>query len=135
MKRFIKRFRVYLRRFLRSGKNKITPQYKLTETQVLAVSVIQKAIIHPDAELLIAPISGTKYIHFNEVFIRIETHFVLIINGSYSYHIDLDDRTIGNIIHKFNSKLEFTRKNWEFTITNKTNRSLNTIIKDLTINK
>lgn len=126
-----KKLRVYVRRIVRSGQNKITPQHKLSETQLLAVAVIKRAIIHPEAELLMAPVSGTRYIHFNEVFIVLDVHFAKIINGAYSYHVDLDDRTLSNIVHKFNTKLESTRKIWEFDITTKTNRSLTTILTEL----
>ena len=130
-----KNLRVYVRRIVRKGQNKITPIHQLSETQLLAVAVIKRAIIHPDAELLMAPLSGTKYIHFNDVFIVIEEHFAKIINGAYSYHVDLDDRTITNIVHKFNTKLESTRKTWEFDITTKTNRSLTTILGELSNKK
>ena len=126
-----KKLRVYIRQYSRKLQNKMTPVHQLSETQLLAVAVIRKAIINPNAELLIAPISGTRYIHFKEIFIRIENNFVNIINGSYSYHIDLDDKTINTLHRKFNAKLESTSKQWEYTITNKTKRSLNSILTEL----
>lgn len=132
---FKKKFRVRLRKFIRKSQSAFTPERKLSETQQLAISVIKKAIIHPDAELLTAPISGTKYIHFNDVFIRIEKNYVNIINGSYSYHVDMFDDSLESINRKFNAKLESTYKHWERTITVKTNKSLNTILQDLTIKK
>jgi hypothetical protein len=130
---FKKKFRVRFRNFIRKSQSTFTPERSLSETQQLAISVIKKAIIHPDAELLTAPISGTKYIHFNDVFIRIEKNYVNIINGSYSYHVDMFDDSLDSINRKFNAKLESTYKRWERTITAKTNKSLNTILQDLTI--
>lgn len=130
---FKKKFRVRFRNFIRKSQSAFTPERSLSETQQLAISVIKKAIIHPDAELLTAPISGTKYIHFNDVFIRIEKNYVNIINGSYSYHVDMFDDSLDSINRKFNAKLESTYKRWERTITAKTNKSLNTILQDLTI--
>ncbi len=129
---FKKRFRVRFRSFLRKSQNAFTPAKELSETQQLAIAVIKKAIIHPSAELLTAPISGTKYIHFNDVFIRIEKDFVNIINGSYSYHVHMQDEALSAINRKFNAKLETTYKRWERAITTKTNKSLNTILQDLT---
>ena len=105
---FKKKFRVRFRSFIRKSQSTFTPERSLSETQQLAISVIKKAIIHPDAELLTAPISGTKYIHFNDVFIRIEKNYVNIINGSYSYHVDMFDDSLDSINRKFNAKLEST---------------------------
>jgi hypothetical protein len=132
---FKKRFRVRFRKFIRKSQNAITPESPLSETQELAIAVIKKAIIHPEAELLTAPISGTKYINFGDVFIRIEKNYVNIINGSYSYHVDMNEAALSTVNRKFNAKVESTYKKWENTITTKTNKSLNTILKDLTIKK
>ena len=128
---FKKRFRVHLRRAIRKSQNALSSEKKLSETQELAIAVIKRAISHPDAKLLTAPISGTKYIHFNDIFIRIEKCYVNIINGSYSYHVDMFDETLNSINHKFNAKLELTYKRWERTMTTKTNKSLTTILQEL----
>jgi hypothetical protein len=104
----------------------------LSETQELAVAVVKKAIVNPEAELLLAPISGTRYIHFDDVFIVIDSHHVSINNGSYSYHIDMDTTPIDKLRKKFNTKLESTRKTWEHVIVKKTNKSLANILNELT---
>lgn len=127
-----KKFRVRSRNFFRSIKNSVMSEKPLSETQELAVAVVKKAIVNPEAELLLAPISGTRYIHFDDVFIVIDSHHVSINNGSYSYHIDMDTTPIDKLRKKFNTKLESTRKTWEHVIVKKTNKSLANILNELT---
>jgi hypothetical protein len=47
----------------------------------------------------------------------------------------MQDEALSAINRKFNSKLETTYKRWERAITTKTNKSLNTILQDLTNKK
>jgi hypothetical protein len=68
VKRFVKRLQVHFRRFWRRQGDILTTNLPLNETQELAISIVKKAIISKGVELLIAPVSGTRYIHFNEVF-------------------------------------------------------------------
>lgn len=103
----------------------------ILESQKLAVAIINKAIAHSNAILLTAPISETRYIHFNDIFIRIEYDNVTIINGVYSYHIVINYKDAEYLINKFNLKLEQTRKQWEREIVTKTHRSLNNILEEL----
>ena len=101
-----------------------------TETQQLAIAVIKRAINFNNSELLIAPLSGTRYVHVNDIFIRIEFRDVTIIDGIYSYHVTIPDYYADKIYRKFNLKLETRRKLWETSILTKTNRSLSSILKD-----
>ena len=101
-----------------------------TETQQLAISVIKRAINFNNSELLIAPLSGTRYVHVNDIFIRIEFRDVTIIDGVYSYHVTIPDYYADKLYRKFNLKLETRRKLWESSILTKTNRNLSSILKD-----
>lgn len=104
---------------------------ELTESQDLAVKVITKAISHPRSVLLMAPISGTRYIHFDDVFIRMEFNQLTIINGVYSYQITIHPKDADSLVTKFNLKLEQTRKQWEREIVGKTKQSLTTLLTAL----
>lgn len=100
-------------------------------TQELAISIVKKAIWNPEAIMLIAPISGTRYIHYDEIFIKIDHRLITIINGTYTYHINISDHDTDFLLERFNFRLENVRKRWEETITAKTTRSLNSILEDL----
>lgn len=109
--------------------------YDQTEIQKIALSVARKAIFNKNSNLMIAPISGTRYIQYNDIFIKIESRLLMIINGSYTYHVNLSDRDTEWILNKFNGRLENIRKQWEASITTKTTKSLSSILNDLTNNK
>jgi hypothetical protein len=83
-RRSSKRLRVHFRRFWRRQNDILIPNYPLTEIQELALTIVKKAIIAKGSELLVAPVSGTRYIHFNEIFIKIDPKLITIINGSYT---------------------------------------------------
>ena len=123
-----KKLAVYFRKCGRALQNKIAPSNILSETQLLAMSVVRESINSTDAKLLIAPITGAMYIHCNNIFIKLCDDHVNIINGIYSYHIDLDNKTINHLQQKFNQKLEFTSKQYEGAISDKTKRNLNSIL-------
>ena len=133
-KRAAKRFRVRSRRFWRRQGNMLTPNYPLNETQELAIAIVKKAIISKGVELLVAPVSGTRYIHFNEVFIKIDHKLITIVNGTYTYHIEISEKSTAELLDRFNFKLENVQKSYEHAILTKTKRSLNTILEDLNKN-
>lgn len=122
------RFLVRFRRLI--NKRLATDAGECSETQQLAIAVIKRAINFNKSELLIAPLSGTRYIHMKDIFIRIEFRDITIINGVYSYHVTIPDYHADKLYRKFNLKLETRRKLWETSILTKTNRSLASILKD-----
>jgi hypothetical protein len=133
-RRSSKRLQVHFRRFWRRQNDILIPNYPLTEIQELALTIVKKAIIAKGSELLVAPVSGTRYIHFNEIFIKIDPKLITIINGSYTYHIEISEKSTSELLNRFNFKLETVQKAYEHTILTKTKRSLNTILEDLTSN-
>lgn len=134
-KRTFKRSRVRLRRFWRRQNDILTPDFPLTEIQELALTIVKKAIVTNGVELLVAPVSGTRYIHFKEIFIKIDYKMIVIINGSYTYHVEISEKSTNELLNRFNFKLETVQKAYEHAILTKTKRSLNTILEDLTNSK
>jgi len=121
--------------FRRKMKNYFFSTDTLTETQKLAVSIVKNAIIHPNAELLIAPISGSHYIAFDKVYICITKSQVTIVNGKYSYDVSLPDGQLTLLIDKFERRLEVVKRKWDDVIITKTTKNLNLILQELTETK
>lgn len=127
----INRRRVSFRNMRRRLGANFDPSQPLDETQKLAMDIVRKAIFHNGSNLVIAPISGTKYIHYDEVFIKIESGVITIINGTYTYHIQIPNKYVYDLSEKYDFRLESIRKRWEAQITAKTKRSLTNILEDL----
>lgn len=117
-----------LHRIMRHRLNSNSP---LSENQLLAIRIIKRAISDKRSTLVIAPISDTRYIHFNDIFIKIEMDIVTIINGSYLYHIQLPTNEVGKLLDKYNCHLEMIRKEWEAQMTVKAKNSLDKILNEL----
>lgn len=108
---------------------------ELEENQKIAANIIIRAISRPNAKLLIAPISGTKYIHVDDIFIKMDYDGVSIINGRYSYDLTLPASEMALLLRRFNIRLEKTREEWDSIISSKTNHSLATIFDDMKTSK
>lgn len=125
---------IYLRTRLKFRKM-IQKKIELEENQKIASNIIIRAISRPNAKLLIAPISGTKYIHVDDIFIKMDYDGVSIINGRYSYDLTLPNSEMALLIRRFNIRLEKTREDWDAIIHSKTNHSLATIFEDMKASK
>ena len=134
MKRLLRRLPVKLRKWRRTLDSAFTARQPQSNIQDLAVAIVRRAICYDDANLLTAPISGTKYIHYDDIFIKVEGQLLTIINGTYTYDVTISMAQADRIYSLFNRRLEITRKNWEQSIRTKTERSLATIYNEL-INK
>lgn len=127
-----KRMIVRFRKLKKDISSIFQDSYERTEIQRMAISVARKAILNPKSNLMIAPISGTRYIQYEDIFIKIDLRLIMIINGSYTYHVTISDSDTEWILVKFNNRLETIRKQWENSITNKTTKSLSNILDNLT---
>jgi len=131
LSRWALRKMVKQRRFWIKSFSILSPKTLLTDNQELAITIVRKAISHPDAELFMAPITSTRYIKYKDVFISIESGLIAIINGTYSYHVSIPDHEMYIIVSKFNFRLENIRKIYEATIRNKTKRNLTNVLAEL----
>jgi glutamate racemase len=103
----------------------------ISQTQKNAMKILKKMMVSPESEMMIAPISGTHYIHWKDVFARFNGDKVQIINGKYFYDIWLTAKQSDEILDFFRHRLENRRKKMEIEIMDKTNRSLETILQEI----
>ena len=107
------------------------PPQVVTETQELAIKIFERSLLKQDAELLIAPLSMTYYIHSNDIFIIMDGTEIRIINGKYEYHILLTEKIHNKLTMKFKKVLENKRKKMEQEMLSNTRRSLQNILQEL----
>jgi hypothetical protein len=101
------------------------------ETQTKTVTILKKVTLSPDSELMIAPISGTYYIKWRDIFVKFAGDKVHIINGKYSYEVWLTLSQSDDLLSFFKHRLESKRKMMEKEIMEKTNRSLDDILNEI----
>lgn len=122
--KFLKRTAIYF-------DTKVNTDYIPSEAQTIAIRIFEKALLKPESELLMAPISHTFYIELEDIFIILEGREMLIINGRYQYNILIKERDAQHLIEKFKRVLEVRRKRMEKKVMSKTSRSLNDILNHL----
>lgn len=134
-KRRIIRWRRFTKWIHRGLEKKFSYQDDLTDSQKMGIRIFEKSLSVKDAELLLAPLSDTIYIEVEDIFIILEGRHLKIINGKYQYDIQLPDKVHQKLYDFFRKTLEKRRKQMEFKITSKTNRSLNNILEDIELIK
>ena len=118
--------------WLHSGLEKrFSPQEDLSDSQKAGIKIFERSLTIKDVELLLAPLSDTIYIEVDDIFIILEGRQLKIINGKYQYDIHLPERDTAKLYTSFKKALEKRRKQMEFKIITKTNRSLNNILEDI----
>ena len=130
MKKSVKVLLAKNRRYWKSILNRID-NVSRSETQTIAIAIIKKAINHPESKLLYAPLSNIKFIHYKDIFVKIDGNDISVINGVYSYHITIPTQDTEYLSNKFRQKLESIRNDWDSEITHKVTRSLSSVLDDL----
>jgi hypothetical protein len=106
-------------------------QDELSDSQKAGVKIFERALTVKDADLLLAPLSDTIYIEVDDIFLILDGRQLKIINGKYQYDIYLPEKVNQKLYSSFKKVLEKRRKQMEYKIITKTNRSLNNILDDL----
>jgi len=116
---------------------RLDPKPILNEKQKAMIEVVKSIISASESDLLIAPISGTRYIKLREIYLKIDSNteegsFIELINGRFIHHVQFSDRTIDKDILKiFDEETEKRRKIMEKSIWDKTTRSLESVIEEI----
>jgi hypothetical protein len=130
-----------VRSYISQSKEKIVntfiPRPVLNEKQKAIIRIVESMVAAPDAELLIAPISGTRYVKLKEIYIKIDSSledgtYIELINGRFTHHVGFPEKIITHEILKiFDTATEKRRKNMEKTIWDKTTQSLDMVLKEI----
>jgi hypothetical protein len=116
---------------------KLDPKPVLNEKQKSMIEVLKAMVSAEDAELLIAPISGTRYVKLGEIYLKIDSTpyegtFMELINGRFTHHVGFSERIIQeDVLGIFDAETEKRRKIMEKSIWDKTTRSLESVIEEI----
>lgn len=120
---------------------KLDPKPILNEKQKSMIEVVKSIVSAEESELLIAPISGTRYVKLCEIYVKIESNyeegsFIELINGRFIHHVQFSSKTIDeDIVKIFDEETERRRKIMEKSIWDKTTRSLESVLKEIEVIK
>ena len=107
------------------------PKKDPQQTSILLIC--KKIISNKDSTLLIAPISGKRYIKYEKgnLFIILSKEQIEIINHVYSYIIPMNSIILHKIEKIFDNRLEEIRLDMEKEIKNNIQKSLSQLLRDL----
>jgi len=97
------------------------------------VSICRKLISKDETVLLMSPLSGKRYIKYDDgqIFIIIQQMEMTLVNHSYSYTIDIQGKAFSRISKLFDNEIERRRQLMEDEIQSNVKHSLKTIYKNL----
>jgi hypothetical protein len=97
------------------------------------LGICRKMLEHKDTILLIAPISGKRYMKNEKYGIYVIFHGrrIEVINHVYNYTVPMDDKTWDLLIEDFNYELEERRVEFEGEISKNIKYSLKNILKSM----
>ena len=127
--------RVLWLRFLRwiGGFNRFMfPKVVLSDEQKMGIKIFERAITIKDAEIFMSPLSDSVYIEINDIFIILDGNDLQIINGKFQYDIHYNEDSRLKLKGRVLDVLESRRVEVEKRIKAKSDRTLNSILEDIT---
>lgn len=97
------------------------------------ISICRKLIPKEETVLLMSPISGKRYIKYDDgqIFIIIQHNQLTLVNHQYSYTIDIQGKPFERISKMFDNEIERRRQIMEDEIRSNVKHSLKTIYNNL----
>jgi hypothetical protein len=129
-KRWIQRNYIY---FYRKFVDLDAMEKKKFEHEAEALQICKKLIKSEDSILLMAPISGKRFVKNEKIgiYIIIEGHIVKVINHIYSYNVYLGEKAWKKLINFYDDEIEQRRMKFEAEITSNIKHSLKNILIEI----
>jgi hypothetical protein len=129
-KRWIQRNYIY---FYRKFIDLDGMEKKNFEHEAEALQICKKLIKSEDSILLMAPISGKRFVKNEKrgIYIIIEGHNVKVINHIYSYNVYLGEKSWNKLISFYDDEIEQRRMRFEAEITSNIKHSLKNILIEI----
>jgi len=99
---------MYLKKYIWYKKNILNPDMKdieLSENEKKALSIALIVLKNEKSVLSLCPITGKRYIKYNNYFIVIDTNRIQLVNHVYGYDIFITGKQFYNLRIKFDNKL------------------------------
>lgn len=123
--------RMYLKMYIWYKKNILNPDMKdieLSENEKKALSIALIVLKNEKSVLSLCPITGKRYIRYNDYFIVIDTNRIQLVNHVYGYDIFITGKQFYNLRIKFDNKLYNHFQEMENEILSNVKHSLDKIL-------
>lgn len=106
---------------------------EISAQQTVTYLICKKLMEKENAVLLMAPLSGKRYIRMDDsdLYVVIDFASIQIINNTYSYTIPMHGRMMRKTLDAFDTRIETIRINMKNEITGNIQKSLNRIKESL----
>jgi len=128
MKKIFKQ--LYVRWLIWTRYTGLKPIEKLTDSQKICLGICRSLINHPNSKLLIAPLSGERFIKNSELglFVILDDRRVSVTNHVYHYDVSLYDREWDRLTKMYDNKTEVIRQQYKEEVKSQIKHSLRTIL-------
>jgi hypothetical protein len=119
-------------RFLRRINRFFEKGAELTDSQKMGVRVFEKILSIKDAEIFLSPLSDCIYIQVDDIYATLEGNDLRIVNGKFQYDLHYHDGVRSQLVRKVFNVLESRRVEVEKRIRTKSDRTLSSILDEIT---
>jgi hypothetical protein len=122
-------------RFLKRTNNlgvRVLKTHDLSDPQKMGIKIFEKTVSIKDAEIFLSPLSDTIYIEVNDIYVILDGNDLQIINGKFQYDLHFSDGVRSKLVARVYSVLEGRRIKVEQRIRAKSERTLSSIMADIT---
>ena len=126
--------RTYIKKYIWYKVNIIDPdmrKIKLTPNEISVLSISLIILNNKNSTLSLCPITGKRYIKYNDYFIVIDGRRIQIVNHVYGYDIFVSGKQLYNLKRNFDNKLYYHFKGIETEILSNVKHSLDTILLNI----
>jgi|APGre2960657444_1045066.scaffolds.fasta_scaffold00798_16 hypothetical protein len=126
--------RTYIKKYIWYKINMVNPDMrkkKLTPNERCVLSISLLILNNKDSILSLCPITGKRYIKYNDYFIVIDGGRIQIVNHVYGYDIFVSGKQFYNLKRNFDNKLYYHFKGIETEILSNVKHSLDTILLNI----
>ena len=119
-------------RFLRRINRFFEKGTELTDSQKMGVRVFEKMVTIKDADIFLSPLSDCIYIQVDDIYATLEGSDLRIVNGKFQYDLHYHDGVRSQLVRKVFNALESRRVDVEKRIRAKSDRTLSSILDEIT---
>jgi hypothetical protein len=99
----------------------------------MGIRIFERAVTIKDVDIFMSPLSDSIYIEINDIYLILDGNDLQIINGKYQYDLHYNEQVRSRMRDKVLQVIESKKAAVEQRIRAKSDRTLHSILEDITI--